>query len=354
MSVLDLDGLLAPVADGNPAGDDLEYDAAFMELERIARGKPAQEMGEQKKAAEAPDWTDVQSRAEALLKRTKDVRVAVHVARAALVRHALPGLADGLSLIARLLDDYWDGVYPRLDPDDDNDPTLRVNCVLPLADRQVPGSEPLTNFVGLIRSMPIVKSPLLGQFSFRDYLVATGEIPSPEGDAPPPSVSQIDGAFQDASLDGLKETSASLESALASVAAIGAEITERVGASYAPDLDWLQTTLRDMRNLVREHLSRRGVGTAPEPSDSGGVVVRSARGDIASREDVVAALERVCEYYAQYEPSSPVPFLLHRAQRLARMDFMEILRDMTPSGVPEAEIIGGIRPASSGDTPDRN
>ena len=70
---------------------------------------------------------------------------------------------------------------------------------------------------------------------------------------------------------------------------------------------------------------------------------RTVPGQIGSREDVVAALERVCEYYARHEPSSPVPLVLRRAQRLARMDFMEILRDMTPSGVAEAELIGGVQ-----------
>jgi type VI secretion system protein ImpA len=339
MSVLDLERLVAPIAEDNPTGEDLEYDAEFMELERIAQGKPERVMGNEVLAAEDPDWGEVESKAEQLLGRSKDLRVAVHLARAALARHGVAGLADGLSLVQRMLDTYWDGIHPRLDPDDDNDPTSRVNCLLPLADR--------AGFVAMIRAIPIVSSRQLGRFSFRDYLIAIGELQAPAAaESPPADINQIEGAFQEASVESLSETNAQLEIALASATAINSGIAERVGSGYAPDLDPLQKTLRDLRNLIVERLAQRGVGTVVSESDGGveGAVVtaRTAPGEIASREDVVAALDRVCDYYQRHEPSSPVPLILRRAQRLARMDFMEILRDMTPSGVAEAAVIGGV------------
>jgi type VI secretion system protein ImpA len=37
-----------------------------------------------------------------------------------------------------------------------------------------------------------------------------------------------------------------------------------------------------------------------------------------------------------------VPLLLRRAQRLVAKDFMAILRDLTPDGVQQARLIGGI------------
>jgi type VI secretion system protein ImpA len=65
-------------------------------------------------------------------------------------------------------------------------------------------------------------------------------------------------------------------------------------------------------------------------------------GAIRNRSDVLQMIDKICEYYARTEPSSPVPLLLQRAKRLVNKDFMEILRDMTPSGVSEAELIGGL------------
>ena len=46
-------------------------------------------------------------------------------------------------------------------------------------------------------------------------------------------------------------------------------------------------------------------------------------------------------YYERHEPSSPVPLLLKRAKRLVAKDFMEILRDLAPDGVDQAERISG-------------
>ena len=46
VTVLDVPVLLAAVSPDSPCGDDLEYDAAFLELERIAQGQPERQMGD--------------------------------------------------------------------------------------------------------------------------------------------------------------------------------------------------------------------------------------------------------------------------------------------------------------------
>jgi len=58
---------------------------------------------------------------------------------------------------------------------------------------------------------------------------------------------------------------------------------------------------------------------------------------------VIRAIDEICKYFERYEPSSPVPFLLLRAKKLLAMNFMEILRDMTPDAVNQAENICGVQ-----------
>jgi type VI secretion system protein ImpA len=41
-----------------------------------------------------------------------------------------------------------------------------------------------------------------------------------------------------------------------------------------------------------------------------------------------------------------VPLLLQRAKRLVSKDFMDIIRDLTPAGVAEAELIAGTEKRS--------
>jgi type VI secretion system protein ImpA len=63
--------------------------------------------------------------------------------------------------------------------------------------------------------------------------------------------------------------------------------------------------------------------------------------EIRSRDDVIRVLDKLCDYYAQYEPSSPLPLLLKRAKRLTSLSFMEIIQDLAPEAVAQAKSIGG-------------
>ena len=54
-------------------------------------------------------------------------------------------------------------------------------------------------------------------------------------------------------------------------------------------------------------------------------------------------IDKICEYFDRYEPSSPAPLLLKRAKRLATKDFMAILLDLTPGGVEQANLIFGTQ-----------
>jgi type VI secretion system protein ImpA len=70
-------------------------------------------------------------------------------------------------------------------------------------------------------------------------------------------------------------------------------------------------------------------------------VAPSISGEVTNRDDVVRLLDRICAYYEKYEPSSPIPLLLTRAKRLISKDFIDVLRDIAPDAVAQAEAIRG-------------
>ncbi|MCT6022844.1 type VI secretion system protein TssA, partial [Pseudomonas aeruginosa] len=189
--MLDVPVLLAAVSPDSPCGDDLEYDAAFLELERIAQGQPERQMGDAVLPAEPPEWPRVRALASELFGRSKDLRVANLLLQSNVALDGLDGLADGLLLVRELLGQYWDGVYPLLDADDDNDPTFRINALTGLV------AEPLLQ---LVWAIPLVRSRAFGPVNLRAALNAAGlqrfasETLSPE---------QIAGAFADADADAL-------------------------------------------------------------------------------------------------------------------------------------------------------
>ena len=127
---IDLAALLAPVSAEAPSGEPVEYDPQFNELETLSKGTPEQEVGTTIIPAEEPDWREVERVGLELAARAKDLRVAVYLVRAELKLGGLPGMAAGLALIRGYLEQYWPSVHPQLDPEDDNDPSARVNALL--------------------------------------------------------------------------------------------------------------------------------------------------------------------------------------------------------------------------------
>jgi type VI secretion system protein ImpA len=125
-----------------------------------------------------------------------------------------------------------------------------------------------------------------------------------------------------------------------------------LSSAQVPNLSDLKNLLLAIRTLLEDKLAERGLsGEGPEDSSADaapqtapageGVPAPRPVGEIRSREDVVRVLERICDYYSRNEPSSPVPLLLRRAQRLATGSFMEIVRDLAPDAIKTIEQICG-------------
>lgn len=348
MSLLALDSLLAPVAADAPCGRDMEYEPAFLELQELARGKPEQSIGDKVKPAQEPVWSKVRTTAEALFGSTKDLRVAGLLHLSLLKTAGISGLESGLGLIRALLEQYWDGLYPALDADDDNDPTFRINSLL----AAVVSDDALAT----LRLAPLVESRQFGKHSLRGYRIATGALkvdPATQGADPPADVGRIEAAFADAQIDSLTGVAGLLNTAADHLNAIQHILLDKADG-IPDDLKSLNDDLKEMKGLVDVQLAKRGVNTssqqvAPTMSENGQTtaVTSGGSGEIRNRSDVLATLDRICDYYARAEPSSPVPMLLQRARRLVNKDFMAIIRDLTPSAVSEAEVIGGLEKRDS-------
>ena len=339
MGFIDVEKLLEEVSPENPCGEDFEYDPAFNALERESQGKPEQQIGTTVIPREPPHWSKVRDDALSLFSKTKDLRIAVHLTRALLNTNGLSGLKDGLELIGRLLQQHWDFVHPQLDSQEDNDPTLRLNTLAALCDRETILHE--------LRETAIVDSHALGHFNLRDIDIALGKLSAPtDSDRPPPQMAEIDAAFLDCDLDQLEATSNAVNSSLEHIQTIEKLLADNVGLAQAADLGALTSVLTEAQQIISNHLTDRGVmdikksssDTTQEPTHTS---AQPVSGEINSREDVIRALDSACDYFARNEPSSPVPLLLHRAKRLIYKDFMSIMQDIAPNAISEVEAIRG-------------
>jgi type VI secretion system protein ImpA len=347
MGLIDVEALAAPLSDEAPCGEDLSYKPGFFQLETVAQGTEERVMGDEVHAAEEPDWGEVGRMAVELLGRTRDLRIAMWLVLAALRREGFPGLRDGLALLRRWLDDLWECVHPQLDPEDDNDPTERINVIESIAQPEGSFGDPM-RFIRRLYETPLTDSRQLGQLTYRDILTARGEVAPPEdAEGEPPTVQLIDGAFEDTPTEWLTEQAQAAAEASEHINAIDARLVEAVGAGQSAQLDPFKKALSQVAARLGEQLQRRGYAAptggaeAPAEAPAAGPPAQALSGDITGPEDVVRAIDKICDYYARHEPSSPVPLLLRRAQRLVSKSFVEVIQDLSPQTLQQIEMITG-------------
>ncbi|WP_020157166.1 type VI secretion system protein TssA [Methylobacter marinus] len=344
---VDLESYLEAIDPENVCGDDLEYDADFIALEQAIKGKPEQQVGDTIQEAEPPNWREIRKSAEQLLTRTRDLRVLISLLRALIATEGFAGFNDGISLIKALVEQRWDSIYPQLDPDDDNDPTERVNILMSLCDHET--------ILRPLQQTPLIESKGLGRFNLRDVSIATGKITVANNDSGISS-STIDAAVQDSDPENLQHTFEAISAGLDSLNGLERFVTEQVGINDAPNFGDLRNLLKESRALLTDWLATRGgvetvvtdEAESANDDDAGKAVPvaaekKSAPGAINDTRDVLNALNLVCEYYKKNEPSSPVPIFIERGMRLVGKSFMEALKDIAPDGLDQANVIRGIR-----------
>jgi type VI secretion system protein ImpA len=343
MSVIDVEALLAPVGDESPAGANLEYDPAVLEVIRLAEGTPERVMGGATVPAEEPDWRRVQAMCVDILRRSKDLRVSQLLLRALVRTASLPGLNAGIQLLVGLIDRYWDSLYPALDSADNNDPTERMNLLASLTDP--------TDMLTPMRDAPLLDSKVFGRLSLRDIEVAEGKA-RPNADEQPLEPATVNAAFMDCDLEQLAAYTNAASSALEQMRALGNTLANRVDRADIPNFDPFLELLSTIATTLQARLAERqpsaatagDAESAAAGEQSASSPTRVAQHDpthIASREDVVRVLDALCDYYRRNEPSSPVPLLLQRARRLATKDFLDIMRDLVPEAMDKVDIIKG-------------
>ncbi|CDY79213.1 Uncharacterized protein ImpA [Caballeronia glathei] len=341
---------LADIAGDAPCGPDLEYDPSFLALERAASGRPDAEYGDTLVAAVPPDWNETETLCIELLARSRDLRVVAYLSRARLARRGIEGLAEGLALIEGLLERQWDAVHPQLDVSEGNDSTARVNALAPFADPTGIAND-LAD-IALVPQMPTQPAAV----TLRQWMWASGEAAVPNQQVAL-SAAEIDAAIA-ASIGTAQTSHAAAVAALASVERIEAVLTEHVGVAGAIDLAPLKLPLQRIGAFLGERLAKLGAAanaSAADATDANATndasnataAAHAAAPDpsrIASRGDVTAMIDRICDYYARQEPSSPVPLILMRARGLVDKTFIDIMRDLAPDGLAQVTVVTGASP----------
>ncbi|CRM42645.1 MULTISPECIES: type VI secretion system protein TssA [Pseudomonas] len=334
---MDVPLLLTAVSATSPCGEDMEYDAQFLQLERDAKGQPERSMGDAVLPAEPPEWRSIQQQSLDLLQRSKDLRITHFLLQSSLALQGVAGLAEVLTLIDALLREYWAELHPRLDADDDNDPTVRINALAGLTSDAT---------IRLLRESILTRSRTFGPVSLRAALNASGLMSFPDEQL---GAQQLNAAFLDSDPELLQATRDALSAARSACEAIEQQVNDQVGSAQGVDLSLLKQPLKQALQILNQAVPGTDSSSEPEAvSDDNAPSVDFAApaaprpvGDIASRDDVLRSLDKILAYYTRHEPSSPLPVLLNRAKNLVHADFAAIVRNLIPDGMSQFENLRG-------------
>jgi type VI secretion system protein ImpA len=362
--ILDFTGLLAPISEEIPVGENLREDysasSAYYAIKdarnsaRAAERAMAAMLGDEDEGPDPPNWSPVVEMATRILtEKSKDLEITAWLIEALVRVHGFAGLRDGFRLARELTETFWDDLYPR--PDEDG----LVTKIAPLVGLNGEGAE--GTLVVPIAMVPITGAGSGGPFSAwhhdqarevdqiadearRAARIAAGAITKEDFDT---VFRETDGEF--------------LRNLVGDIARCGAEyekycaaLDERCGAEGPPT-----SSIRDALDKARSTVTflTKGmfpeeVGVEEEPEGNAGedqvetaaVAPAVAAGTPApaeglqTREDAFRSLEEIARFFREQEPHSPLSYILERAVRWGRMPLPELLNELVNDESARSEL----------------
>ena len=346
---LDMALLLAPLSDDAPCGDDLSFSTLFDEIAEARReDDPTLDQGDWVTSLKSADWPQVVAKsADALQTRTKDLRLAGWLAEALARTRGFAGLAEGLNLIERLADRYWDALHPVAEPGDPDDARSGNFGWL------------IGRLSKLVRELPLAKpdrATIVTVLQHQSALSLKTAIDRDPDEAERLSegrttladlaraVTRSGKSFYDALL-------AEQDAAHAAAGTLAQQIDDRMGLD-GPNFAPLIAALDDVRSLTRQLAREAGfVAAAASPSsaaafveaeaanaaepESGSAVMAGPAGRAGAprtRAQALAQLRQVADFFRRTEPHSPVAYLADRAANWGEMPLHVWLRAVLKDG----------------------
>jgi len=313
---MDIAALLTPVTPEAPAGPDLSYDLGRQAIEQAFEG-PADEV----------EWDRTIAMIEAQARQTRDVWLAVYLARAGARSGNLAVVESAAHLLAGLFEDFWDTAHPTLEEYGVEGRKGACESLVRIGE-----------FLAPLRRVPLIEHARLGSYTGVDFERYLNEGAAAEG------YGQFRAALADTSVEQVAEVTdrfRRIEAALQRADAVLSERAEQAGqtgTNFRPTYEAIEGIVHALTPFVRQDVERVAAGSEAEPDGMPGVS-SAAPGRIQSREDVARTLDSVIDYYSRVEPSSPIPVALGRIKGWITMDFVSILADIAPGSVAEATAV---------------
>jgi type VI secretion system protein ImpA len=377
----DINALLQPIPGDAPCGVDLVFSPEFDAIREARRhDDPQLDQGDWVIDLKEADWSEVARICTAVLRdRSKDIRIASWLAESWAKTRGFAGLRDGYLLIDGLCRNYWDGLHPV---PEDGDVQQRVGNLAWLLSRsqQLIGEIPLTQADGARYGAVLweaasqlanaVKRTPDNAHELTRGKLTLDRFDAARRDTPPSFYSELDAQLQgcaqaldqlertlDAQLGDESPAFSRVREALRNVTELAHRFARDAGLLVRTDLASASAPASSVPNVpvrveptlpAADHFSDADPSRAAAPMHA--ATPAAVRGPIQTREQALAQLRDVAEFFRRTEPHSPVAYLADKAASWGEMSLHLWLRtvvknDETLSGLEE---LLGIKKAGDG------
>lgn len=365
---IDVEQLLAPISEDNPAGESVVYSGIYDEIREARRADDAFSLGDWAFELKVADWRKViELSSAALSDQTKDLQIASWLAEALVKQHGFAGLRDGLLIARRFQEDFWETMFPEIDEDNDLEAranaleSLDRNTALAVKEIALTGGERLSfNQWSESKDFDIPENIEALEYNEQEKYQALRAQAEEEqrvtGDRWRKAKAAGNRAFYE-------ELYLTIEECWNEFEQLDRTTDERFG-NQTPGLGQLKKSLDGVRDLVRrlvqekrelepdavpDYVSGEDAGDSSSANGSNGAVLSfpgggaaagaATTGAIRSRQDALKRLAEVADFFRLTEPHSPVSYLVQRAVKWGNMPLESWLQEV----VKDESVLSQIR-----------
>lgn len=345
---IDFEVLLKPISDEKPSGEPMQYSGLYDEIREARRADDATlSQGKWQTDLKVADYRKVvELSTSALSSQTKDIQVAVWLTEALTAQQGFAGFRDGVQLIRRLEEDFWDTIHPEID---EGDMEARANAI-DWMNKQIwlmLKKIPLTlgdgfNYIQWEESTRfdfpenVEGLPYEEQEKYRNLKNLAETENRKTGEQWRKAKNLTNRAF----VESLNLTINECYTELNELDRVNEEKFDR---NQVPAVNDLKKSLSDITNVITPLLEEKRI-EEPDPEDFAEEIVEEtgedgetvvvkkgpqvATGAIQNRADALKRLADIADYFRKNEPNSPVSSLIQRAVKWGNMPFDVLVQDM--------------------------
>lgn len=325
------DELLQPIPGANPSGAEMRYDPVYDKIKEARREEEDIPQGEWTTTLKAADWPQViKLTKDTLAKKTKDLQLAAWLTQALLKREGFAGLRDGLDLLAGMVEQFWDTLYPEVDEGD-------------AEARAAPLEWIGVRFDAMVRTIPIDR-----QGHTTNQFNESRTVPTEAQAAENPDIAErraaavadrkttpeeIEAGFTATPKTWYRTLIADVQGAMDALNALN-DISNEKFADVAPNFGKLIESLEDVLRSANQQLKRKleidpdpvevnaaaletgaSAGVESGAAPAAGAASRSLAAEPTSADDAASRIVGAAKFLRQANPGSPAAYLMLRGFR---------------------------------------